>query len=158
MKLSGLFFKHVLAYAAERADEIIRQVLERNARCEIVIGISFCLIVNPAADCANPNFHGKSLLFAFGQTLSIEKLYAASVTKTRTKPDNIGKNNSNYLCDLRKNELKSKNNFCDASQFGMIWRSDCHKAVPDKRFCNGIRSGTPKPCTKMKKACRKGRL
>lgn len=60
MRLSGLFLEHVLAYAAKRADEIIRQVRERNARCEIVIGITFCLIVNPATDRANPNFIRKA--------------------------------------------------------------------------------------------------
>lgn len=62
MRLSGLFLEHILAYAAERADEIIRQVRERNARCEIVIGITFCLIIDSATDRANPNFHQKSLL------------------------------------------------------------------------------------------------
>lgn len=62
---SGLFLEHVLAYAAERADEIIRQIRKRNARCEIVIRIALCLVVNPATDRANPNFHQKSLLLTF---------------------------------------------------------------------------------------------
>ncbi len=62
MRLSGLFLEHVLAYAAERADEIIRQVRERNARCEIVIGITFCLIIDPATARAKPDLQQKSLL------------------------------------------------------------------------------------------------
>ena len=48
-------------------------------------------------------FMEKSLLFAFGQTLSIEQLYAANVTKTRMKPDNITEKATIYLCVLRKN-------------------------------------------------------
>ena len=61
-KSSGLLLEHILAYAAERADEIIRQISERYTRCEIVIRITFGLIINPATNRANPNFHQKSLL------------------------------------------------------------------------------------------------
>lgn len=54
-----LLLEQRLVYAAERTDEIIRQILEGHTRSQIVIGISHSLIIDPPANCTNPCLHGK---------------------------------------------------------------------------------------------------
>lgn len=54
--------------------------------------------MNPMGWRANQlRFMGKSLLFATGQTLSIQRLYAHVVAKTRRKGDNFVKKRTIYL-------------------------------------------------------------
>ena len=59
---SGLLLEHILAYAAKRANEIIRQICKRYTRCEIIIRIAFRFVVNPATNSANPNFNDSASL------------------------------------------------------------------------------------------------
>ena len=56
--LGGLFsLEHILAYAAQRADIIVREILPLGACCDAVIGLAYCLVIDITANGANILFH-----------------------------------------------------------------------------------------------------